>query len=90
MWNAEQPNESQESISEPLGHIPPATETQLPTLPGVSFDSQQQATIGKSLAIKGEVSGLSTSTAAWKGRSISWDIVSLSGAMASFRPTLRR
>ncbi len=57
MWNAEHPNESQESISEPLGHMPPATETQLPTLPGVYSDSQQQATIGKSLAIKGEVSG---------------------------------
>ena len=37
--------------------MPPATETQLPTLSGVSSDSQQQATIGKSLAIKGEVSG---------------------------------
>ena len=56
MWNAEHPNELQKSISEPQGHMPPATETQLSTLPGVSSDSQQ-ATIGKSLAIKGEVSG---------------------------------
>lgn len=57
MWNAEHPNESQESFSGPQRHMPPAIETQLPTLPGESSDPQQQATIGKSLAIKGEVSG---------------------------------
>ena len=51
------PNESQQSIPEPQRHELPDTGTQSRTLPGVPFNSQEQATIGKSLAIKGEVSG---------------------------------
>jgi cytoskeletal protein CcmA (bactofilin family) len=57
MLKTDQPNESQQSIPETQRHVPPATGTQLRTLAGVSFNSQEQATIGKSLAIKGEVSG---------------------------------
>lgn len=44
-------------VSDPQRHVPPATGTQLRTLPRAPFNSQEQATIGKSLAIKGEVSG---------------------------------
>ena len=57
MLKTDHPNESQQSVPEPQRHVPPATGTQLRTLPGAPFNSQEQATIGKSLAIKGEVSG---------------------------------
>ncbi len=57
MLKTDHPNESQQSIPEPQRHVPPATETQVHTLPGGSPDSQERATIGKSLAIKGELSG---------------------------------
>jgi cytoskeletal protein CcmA (bactofilin family) len=57
MLKTDDPKESQQSIPETQHHVPPATGTQLRTLPGVSFNSQEQATIGKSLAIQGEVSG---------------------------------
>ncbi len=57
MLKTDDPNKSQQSIPEPQRHEPPATGTQLRTLPGVPLNSQEQATIGKSLAIKGEVSG---------------------------------
>jgi cytoskeletal protein CcmA (bactofilin family) len=57
MLKTDHPNESQQSIPEPQRHVAPAIETQLRSLSGVSSNSQEQATIGKSLAIKGEVSG---------------------------------
>ncbi len=57
MLNTDLPSTSQQSIPEPQRHVPPATGTQLRTLPGMSLHSREQATLGKSLAIKGEVSG---------------------------------
>jgi cytoskeletal protein CcmA (bactofilin family) len=57
MLKTDDPNELQQSIPDPQRRVPPATGTQLRTLGGVPFNSQEQATIGKSLAIKGEVSG---------------------------------
>ena len=57
MWKTGRPNESLQSMLEPERHMPPAPETKLGSLSGVSSNSQGQATIGKSLVIKGEVSG---------------------------------
>ncbi len=57
MLKTDHPNESQQPIPETQRRVPPTTGTQLRTPPGVSFNSQEQPTIGKSLAIKGEVSG---------------------------------
>jgi cytoskeletal protein CcmA (bactofilin family) len=57
LLKTDHPNEPQRSIPETQRHVPPASGMQLRTLTGVSFNPQEQATIGKSLAIKGEVSG---------------------------------
>ena len=57
MLKTDDPNESQQFIPEPQRHESPATGTQLRTIHGAVLKSQEQATIGKSLAIKGEVSG---------------------------------
>ena len=57
MWKTDHPNESQQSIPEPQSQVPSANKTELRTLSGASSNLQEQATIGKSLAIKGEVSG---------------------------------
>ena len=46
-----------QSVPDAQRHVPTATGTQLRTPPGMPVNSQEQATIGKSLAIKGEVSG---------------------------------
>ena len=57
MWKTDRSNEVEQSNSQSQRPSPAVTEIQSHTLLGVSSNSQDEATIGKSLAITGEVSG---------------------------------